>query len=67
MQNMKIHLRTAFVVSTSFYTSDAQPFQGAVQGNGEAPVLWLIITIFLMRYLYKKVVTSITSPISKLS
>ena len=50
MQNMKMHLRTSFGVSTSFYTSDAQTFQeslqGSLQDNGAAPVLWLIISIF---------------------
>ena len=60
-------MRTVFGVSTSFYTSDARPFQGAVQGNSSAPALWLIISIFLIRYLYqKKVVTTITSTMSKL-
>ena len=63
-----MHPRTAFGVSSSFYTSEGQPFQGAVQGNGAATALWLIITIFLIRCLYQqKVVTSFTSPISKLS
>ena len=62
-----MYLRTAFVVSTTFYTSNAQPFKGAVQGNGAAPGLWLIISIFLIRNLYQqKVVTSITTPIYKL-
>ena len=64
----KKSLRTDFGVSTSFYTRNGQPFKGAVQGNGAAPVLWLIILVFLIRCLYQqKIVTSITSPISKLS
>ena len=64
IQNMKIHLRTAFGVSSFFYASEGQPFQGAVQGNGAAPVLWLIISIFLIRYLcQQKVVTRFSSPI----
>ena len=68
MQNMKMHLRTAFGVSSSFYTSDGQPFQGVVQGNGVSPALWLIISIFLIRYLYQqKVVSSFSSPISNIS
>ena len=51
-----------------FYTSDGQPFQGNVQGNGAAPALWLIISIFLIRYLYQqKVVSSLSSPISNVS
>ena len=68
IQSMKIHLRTAFDVSSSFYTSNVQPFQGAIQGNGASPALWLITSVFLSRCLYQqKVVTSITSPISKMS
>ena len=68
MQNVKMHLRAAFDVSTSFHTSDLQPFQDAVQGNGEAPALWLIMCIFLIKYLYQQnIVTSITSTISRLS
>ena len=63
-----MHLRTAFGISSSFYTSDGQPFQGAVQGNGVAPALWLIISIFLIRYLYQqKVVSGFSSPISNIS
>ena len=54
IQSIKMHLRTAFSVSTSFYTSDEKPFQGAVQGNGESPALWLIILVFLIRYLFNK-------------
>ena len=68
IQNMKMHLRTVFGVSSSFYTSEVQPFQGTVQGNGAAPALWLIISVFLVRYIYQqKVVTSTISPISTLS
>ena len=64
---MKMHMRIAFRVSTSFYTSDAQPFQGALECNGADPSLWLIISIFLIRYLYQqKLVTTINSPMSKL-
>ena len=37
IQNMKMHLRTDFGVSTTFYTSDTQPFQDEFQGNGKAP------------------------------
>ena len=63
---MNIYLRPEFGVSTDFYTSDEQPFEGADQGNGAAPELWLIISIFLIRHLYQqKLVTSITTPISK--
>ena len=57
----------SFGMSTPFYSSNGQQFQGAVQGNGSAPALWLIISLFLIRYLLQqKVVTAIASPISKI-
>ena len=43
---MKMHLRIAFGVSTSFYISGTQLFKGASQGNGTAPTLFRTITIF---------------------
>ena len=59
---MKMHMRPTFEVSTTFCTSDLQPFQGLVIGNVAAPELWFIISIFIIRYLYQqKVVTTITS------
>ena len=54
IQSMKMHLRTAFGVSSSFYTSHRQPFQGAVQGNGASPALWTIKSVFLIRHLFDK-------------
>ena len=37
-----------------------------MQGNGAAPALWLIISIFLVRHLHsKKVTTEISTPISR--
>ena len=64
---MKIYLRTDFGVSTSLYSSNGKPFQGSVQGNDAALALWLIMPVLLIRYLHQqKVVTSITSPISKI-
>ena len=68
IQNMKMHLRTAFGVSSSFYTGNDLPFQGAVQGKGSVPDLWLIISMFLTRHLHhKNVVTKIITPVSKIS
>ena len=63
---MKMHVRTSFGIATTFYMNNSQPFQGKVQGNEESLALWLLICIFLIRHLYQqKVVTSITTPISK--
>ena len=46
-------LRTSFGISYSFYSgSKEKPFQGSIQGNGAVPPIWLIISIFLVRYLY---------------
>ena len=56
-----------FWASTSFYSRNGQQFQGAVQGNGRAQSLWLIISLLLIRYLHQqKVVTAITAPMSKM-
>ena len=64
---MKMHLRNTFGVSTTFYTSDTEPIEGTVQGNGEAPAMWLAISIFLIRNFHQqKVFIDITSPISNL-
>ena len=58
---MKMFLRTSHSISTNYYSdTDGQPFQGVVQGSGAAPALWLIISIFLVRYLYSK---NLTTPI----
>ena len=52
---MKIHLRTALGISDRFcFGEEGQHFQGVVEGNGAVPPLWMIITIFLVRFLHKK-------------
>ena len=63
-----MYLKTAFGLSETYYSGeDGRPFQGVVQGNGVAPPLWLIITIFLARYLcQKKVVTQLVTSLSGL-
>ena len=67
IQSMKMFLRTSHGISTNYYSdTDGQPFQGVVQGSGAAPALWLIISIFLVRYLYSKnLTTPICTPISR--
>jgi len=53
IQIIKMFLRTSFGISSTYYTgTELHPFQGGIQGNGTAPPLWLIISIFLVRYLY---------------
>ena len=66
IQSMKMFLRTSHGISTNYYSDTiGQPFQGVVQGSGAAPALWLIISIFLVRYLYSKnVTTKLSSPIT---
>lgn len=67
-QNVKIHSRTAFRVSSSFCASEGHLFQGSAQGDRAAPALWLIILIFLIRHLYYlKAVLRFSSPISNIS
>ena len=59
IQLIKIFLRTAFGVSKSCYSDDeSRLFQGVVQGSGAALALWIIISIFLVRYLYSKNLTT---------
>ena len=52
-------LRILFGISTNSYSGDeGRPFQGVVQGSSAAPALWIIISIFLIQYLYSKNLTS---------
>ena len=53
IQSIEIHLRIGYGVSQSSYTkSKSRPFQGGIQDNRAAPVLWLILSILLVKYLY---------------
>ena len=65
---MKMFLRTSCGMSSSYYSGNAaQLFQGMMQGNGAGPPAWMIISIFLVRYLHKKnAVTHLMTPISRL-
>lgn len=67
IQSMKMFLQTSHGILTTYYSDTiGQPFEGVVQGSGAAPELWLIISIFLVRYLHsKKVTAEISSPIAK--
>ena len=48
-----MYLRIDYRVSQSSYTKlKSKPFQGSIQGNRAAPVLWLILSILLVKYLY---------------
>ena len=69
IQSIKMFLRTSYRVLKLYYTSSKNKlFQGAIQGNGAAPLMWLIILIFLVRYLYKlKQIHIRYSPISKVA
>ena len=49
-QNMLMHLQTAHGFSASAYSrTTIAPFQGAAQDSRVAPVLWLAISIVLVR------------------
>ena len=62
---MRMYLKIAFGVSSTFCKSSTLPFQGSIQGNSIAPVLWLIISIILIRFLCAKgIVDLLKSPIS---
>ena len=66
IQSMKMFLRTAYGVSEHYYSGDDdRPFQGVVQGSDAALALWIIILIFLVRYLYSKnLTTQLSTPLS---
>ena len=68
IQSMKMFLRTVFGVSENYYSgNDDRLFQGIVQGSSAAPALWIIISIFLVRYLYSKnLTTQLSIPLSGL-
>ena len=68
MQSMKMFLRTSFGLSKNAYAGEnGRPFQGVVQGSGAAPALWMIISIFLVKYLYnKKATTQLSAPVSRI-
>ena len=62
IQSMKMFLRTSFEISMSSYSEDeGRPFQGVVQSSSATLALWMIISIFLIRYLYSKNLTSYLS------
>ena len=65
---MNIFVRTAFGASTRYYSSeDGNLFQAAAKGNRTVPAIWLIISIFLVIFIYKSnMVTTLTSYISDL-
>ena len=52
---MKLVLQAAYRVSRAYYSSsEGRAFQGVVQGSGIAQALWMIISIFLIKYIYSK-------------
>ena len=49
---MQFHIRTAYGDSDKTYSSTRnRPYQGACQGNGAAPAVWLIISAFLILHM----------------
>ena len=66
IQSMKMFLLMSHRISTNYYADTIrQPFQGVAQGSGATPALWLIISIFLVRHLCgKNVTTKLSSPIA---
>ena len=65
IQCMQFHIRTAYGDSTRTYGSTDRPFQGACQGNGAAPALWLLVSAYLIAHMRSKGhYVTITSAIS---
>ena len=52
IQQMKFHIRTAYGDSDRSYNSNpCRPFQGACQGNGAAPAVWLLLSAYLIAHM----------------
>ena len=66
VQKMKMRVRTAYGESQQWYGGDtANPFQGLCQGNGCGPAVWLVVSMFVVRFLkIKGRVSSILSCLS---
>ena len=66
IQSMKFHIRTAYGDSTRTYDSNpSRPFQGACQGNGAAPAIWLLLSAYLVAHMrHKGHTVTMTSAIS---
>ena len=65
IQCMQFHIRTAYGDSERTYGSTDRPFQGACQGNGAAPAIWLLISAYLIAHMREKGhYVTITSAIS---
>ena len=55
IQHMKYYVRTGYGESTTMYgVTRNVPFQGTCQVNGESPTYWILITMIMVRVMYKK-------------
>ena len=45
---MKMFLRTGYRDSLTPFSNASSKFQGLLQGNGAAPAIWLLISMFLI-------------------
>ena len=55
VQQMKMKVRTAYGESEAWYGGDPEtPFQGLCQGNGCGPAVWLVVSMFVVRFLRLK-------------
>ena len=56
IQQMRFHIRTRFGDSERSYGGDVSlvPFQGACQGNGGAPAIWLAVSTVLIELLRRQ-------------
>ena len=48
IQCMQVHICTTYGDSERTYGSTERPFQGACQGNGAAPAIWLLISTYII-------------------
>ena len=68
IQSIRMYLKTSFGISTLYYTGTSdRPFQGGIQESSYAEANWILITIFLVYYLYsKKMILISKTPISQM-
>ena len=67
IQSMSFFIRTTFGDSSGSYGRIQDiPFQGSCQGNGASPVLWLVVSMYLVLIMKHRDYTSrIMTPISE--
>jgi hypothetical protein len=54
LQQMQHYVKTAYGTSNTSYGCIETPLQGVLQGNGEGPAIWLLISVLLINMLRRQ-------------